>query len=111
MSDQVSTRRVGGWTRPVAVPADLRNLCGEVGGVVRLPLAVYSSGTGPDYAFDLDDEDERRGFYELVLTEGRVEDVCRYLDLAELMRLWPTLFLPEPVRREWEPRLVDQVRS
>lgn len=79
--------------------------------MVRLPLAVYSSGTGPDHAFDLDDEAERRGFYELVLTEGRVEDVCRYLDLAELMRLWPTLFVPEHVRREWEPRLVDQLRS
>lgn len=111
MSDQVSARRVGGWTRPVAVPADLRSLRGELGGVVRLPLTVYSSGTGPDYAFDLADEAERRSFYELVLTEGHVEDVCRYLDLAELVRLWPTLFLPAHVRRAWEPRLVDQVRS
>lgn len=43
---------------------------------------------------DLDNEAQRRGFYEIVLTDGRTPDVRRYLDLSELRRLWPTLFLP-----------------
>jgi hypothetical protein len=43
--------------------------------------------------------------YEIVLTEGTAEDVCRYVNRDELLRLWPRLWLPPHVRQVWEPRL------
>lgn len=97
--------REGGWRRPVAVPDDLVALRGPLTGKVRLPLRVYSSGAGPGRAFDLADEAERVEVYQIVLAEGGLADVCRYLDGAELLRLWPRLWLPPHVRRAWEPLL------
>ncbi|MGH8894427.1 MAG: hypothetical protein ACRDWY_14155 [Actinomycetes bacterium] len=87
------------------MPEDLGRLRGPLTGLVRLPLALYSAGRGPDRGFDLGDEAERIEVYEIVLTEGSEGDVCSYLDLAELVRLWPRLWLPEHVRRAWAPRL------
>lgn len=95
----------------MAIPDDLDDLRGPITGVVHLPLNVYSSGAGPEHGFDLDDEAQRRVFYQIVLTDGRAADVCRYLDLAELHRLWPTMFLPPHVRRPWEPRLAALARQ
>jgi hypothetical protein len=89
----------------VAIPDDLSALRGPTTGQVRLPLRVHSSGVGPAQVFDLGKETQRRELYELVLTEGTAEDVCTYLDLAELRRLWPSLWLPRHVRRAWQPRL------
>ena len=97
--------RVGGWRRPVSVPADLACLRGPLSGRVRLPLSLYSSGRGPDRVFDLGDERERIELYEVVLTEGTEDEVCRYVDHEELQRLWPRLWLPQHVRQAWEPRL------
>lgn len=97
--------RRGGWRRPVSVPADLACLRGPLAGQVRLPLSVYLSGRGPDRVFDLGDERERVELYQIVLTEGTEDDVCRYIDRGELERLWPRLWLPEHVREAWESRL------
>ena len=97
--------RRGGWRRPVALPADLRELRGPLTGVVRLPLRVYASGLGPARRFDMTDEAERIELYEIVLTEGTAEDVCRYVNREELLRVWPRLWLPPHVRQVWGPRL------
>jgi hypothetical protein len=90
----------------VFVPAALSDLHGPRTGPVQLPLQVYSSGHGPRRVFNLDDEAERRELYELVLTEGELEDVVRYLNPQELLRLWPGLWIPEHVRSAWRPLLV-----
>jgi len=103
-SAQLGPRR-DGWSRPVSVPEDLDRLHGGLAGEVRLPLGVYSSGQGPDQVFDLGDEAERIELYEIVLTNGAEDDVCRYVNRLELVRLWPRLWLPDHVRRAWEPRL------
>jgi hypothetical protein len=97
--------RRGGWRRPVAVVANLEDLRGPLTGVVRLPLHVYASGQGPARRFDMSNETERIELYEIVLTDGAAEDVCRYVNREELLRLWPRLWLPPHVRQVWEPRL------
>lgn len=100
-STQLGPRR-GGWERPVSVPADLRRLRGATTGQVTLPLSLYSSGRGSHRVFDLDNETERIELYEIVLAEGGEDDVCNYINLRELQRLWPRLWLPEHVRRAWD---------
>lgn len=72
---------------------------------MRLPVGLYPSGQGPDRAFDMGDEVERIELYEIVLTNGAEDDVCRYVNRRELVRLWKRLWLPAHVRRAWEPRL------
>lgn len=56
-------------------------------------------------SFDLSNEAERMELYEIVLTDGTAEDVCRHISREELLRLWPRLWLPPHVRQVWEPRL------
>ena len=41
--------------------------------------------------------------YEVVLTEGTVNDVRSYVNATELLRLWSVLWLSPHVRRAWEP--------
>lgn len=94
--------RRDGWQRPVSVPADLSALQGPVAGRVRLPLQVYSSGLGPKRVFDLAIVAERIEVYQIVLTDGRLQDVRRFLNAEELRRLW----LAEHVRRAWQPLVV-----
>ena len=97
--------RCGGWSRFVSVPDDLDRLDGALAGEVRLPLGLYSSGQGPERAFDMGDEVERIELYEIVLTNGAEDDVCRFVNRGELVRLWSRLWLPDHVRRAWQPRL------
>ena len=89
----------------MSVPEDLDRLHGGLAGEVRLPLGLYSSGQGPDRVFDLGQEAERIELYEIVLTNGAEDDVCRYVDRRQLVRLWARLWLPDHVRRAWKPRL------
>lgn len=99
------SRELPGWAHAPDPPEDLTRMRGPTRGTVRLPARIYSSALGPRTVFDLDDERYRRLVYEIVLAEGNTEDLCSYLNLAELRRLWPTLFLPRHVRQAWEPRL------
>jgi len=99
------SRRPNGWVGPVDVPDDLTAMRGPASGKVRLPLSIYSSGAGPNTVFDLDDPAGREEFYEIVLTNGTATDICRYLNLDELLRLWDPLWLPRYIRTAWEPRL------
>ncbi len=101
-STQLGPRR-SGWDRPVSIPADLRRLRGPTNGRVTLPLSLYSSGRGSQRVFDLDNEAERIELYEIVLAEGTEDDVCNYINLQEMQRLWPRLWLPQHVRRAWDP--------
>lgn len=97
--------RRGGWDRPVASPDALEDLDGPITGTVQLPLHAYSSGAGPGRVFDLGKVAECIELYQIVLTDGTREDLCGYINHAELLRLWRRLWLPEHVRRVWEPLL------
>lgn len=92
----------GGFCRPVAVPPDLAALHGPRHGLVSLPLSVYASGAGPERRFDVDEDDQLVGLYEVVLSDANtVEEVCSLVDGEQLRRLWPRLWLPGYVRRAW----------
>jgi hypothetical protein len=93
------TFREHGWERPVAVPGSLDELAGPLTGEVALPVRLAWSG---QRSFDLAIEHDRRLLYELVLTEGGIEDVRRYVAAAELVRLWDDLWLSPHVRRAWQ---------
>lgn len=98
----VAINRDGGWTAPVSLPARLKDLRGPAGGVVHLPLRVHSSGAGPAQSFDLSDDGQRAGLYEIVLENGSVDDICHYVHAGELIRLWERMWLSPHVRRAWE---------
>lgn len=66
--------------------------------IVHLPLHLKWSGPR-DY--DLSDPQQRKRVYEIVLREGRAEDVRRFVDPDELFRVWDEIVLPDNVRRAW----------
>jgi hypothetical protein len=71
-------------------------------GSVGLPLRIFWSGADPESRrWDLADPDSRRSLYEIVLTEGGLEDVRRLVNGAELVRLWDRMYLPPWVRSAW----------
>ena len=81
----------------------LDELTGNLVGVVTLPLRLSWSGPADRRAFDLTVEHDRRMLYEVVLTEGNIDDVRNYVNPAELLRLWSDLWLSPHVRRAWQP--------
>jgi hypothetical protein len=85
----------------VLVAESLDSLRGPDEGVVELPLHLFWSA--PDRRFDLSRESMLRSMYETVLGQAaRPEDLTGFLNGAILVRVWPDLFLPRPVRRAWE---------
>jgi hypothetical protein len=97
-------RRRDGWSRPVALPDDFGN-SDHVSerGVVTLPVNVFWSG--PERKWDLENRRQRIQVYEMVLTEGTEDDVRRFIDIDELLRLWPDLWLSPHVRIAWSIHL------
>ncbi len=71
-------------------------------GRVTLPNRIAWSGQGE---YDLDDLDDRRRVYELVMTEGTEDDVRTYIDLDVLLVMWDTMWLAPHVREQWAERL------
>lgn len=43
--------------------------------------------------------------YELVLSEGTEDDVRRFINIDELMELWPDMRLPAHVKSAWSEHL------
>lgn len=93
---------VRGYAKPVVVPDRLDLLAGPTSGVVHLPRHLKWSGSA---RYDLDQPGRIADLYRTVLNEAATTaDICGHLDQATLMRLWPSLWLPMPVRRAWEDR-------
>jgi hypothetical protein len=46
--------------------------------------------------------------YEHVLAEGTDDDVRRFVDIDDLVELWPDLVLPHHVRRAWADWLLKR---
>ncbi len=100
-----------GWVRDVELPRSLDELRGPTSGVVRLPLRIYWSGPDPaSVEWDTGSADERRWLYEVVLREGDLDDVRRWVDGSSLVDLWEDLHLPPWLRQAWA-RLVESGRS
>ena len=68
---------------------------------VSLPLGVDWSR--PGNAYKLSDRRQRARCYEIVLREGRADDLRSYVDGALFVDLWGELVLPRDVRAAWQP--------
>jgi hypothetical protein len=106
-SARARSATLGPAARPVAIPDDI-DAPGvkKAQGVVELPLRVRWSG--PARVYDLSRRADRARVYELVLAEGAVDDVRRYIELDHLVDLWPDLVLPRHVRRAWSEWLANR---
>lgn len=98
---------LGPSARPVAIPNDLDAIgVAKARGVVELPARVRWSG--PQRRYDLDKRRDRALVYEQILAEGTDDDVRRFIDLDQLIDLWPDLVLPRHVRTAWALWLKEQ---
>jgi transcriptional regulator with XRE-family HTH domain len=87
--------------RPIRVPSALPRLSlDRAFAVIELPLHLNWSDRGRRY--DLSDRRHRARVYEIVLREGRPDDVLAYIDGALLLDLWDELVLPRDIRAAWE---------
>lgn len=86
--------------RPVQIPTALPRLpLHRALATVELPLHLNWSDRGRLY--DLRDRRQRSRVYEIVLREGRPDDVLTYVDGALLFDLWDELVLPPAIRTAW----------
>jgi hypothetical protein len=58
---------------------------------------------GARTGIDLSSRTDRARLYEVVLQEGRPDDILAYIDGALLVDLWDDLVLPRAVRSAWTP--------
>jgi hypothetical protein len=91
-----------GDRKPYLVADSLGELRGPTAGTVTLPLHLDWSGRG---TYDLDKPVRLASMYKTVLNEAATTDDLRtWIDGRQLIRLWPTLWLPPSLRRAWEQR-------
>jgi hypothetical protein len=94
--------------RSAVVARDLSLMNGPVGGVVELPLRLFWQ---PKRKINLDRPGVLAWMYTTVLREAiSVEELETWVDGATLVRLWPSMHLPRPVRAAWE-RAHPELRS
>jgi hypothetical protein len=94
-----------GARKPIVVAEDLDDLRGPTEGTVRLPQHLDWSGNA---SYDLDKPARLASMYRTVLNEaGSTDDLRAWLDGRFLAQLWPTLWLPSPLRRLWESRFPE----
>jgi hypothetical protein len=90
----------------VSVPGSLVELRGMLDGVVCMPARLFWQGPNlRSVRWDLSDRRRRRDFYEIVLVKGTLDDICGFVNGAELVRLWDEMLLPPWVREAWRPLL------
>lgn len=78
------------------LPRRIDELHGPASGVVVLPRHLSWPGKRE---FDLTDDRTRRGMYGIVLSQGRHNDVARFLNATLLRQDWPL------IRASLDPRL------
>lgn len=114
MADVSAAGRPGvrpGWVRDVPVPRTLDELRGALTGTVGLPASLFWSGPRPRAVrWDLADRRRRRDLYEIVLVEGTLDDIRKFVNGAALVDLWDQMYLPPWVRAAWRP-LIDSARE
>lgn len=92
--------------RVASIPNRLPRLpVGQALGTVELPL--HLDWSSPGRSVDLRDRGERARCYEVVLREGRPDDIERFVDGALLVDLWGDLVLPAEIRAAWQ-QVIDR---
>jgi hypothetical protein len=86
------------------LPASLDELHGPEQGVIVLPRHLAWPGLRE---FDLSDDRLRRSLYGIVLTQGRRNDMARFVNARLLLADWPLLrtSLDPKIRKGCERRL------
>ena len=80
-------------------PQQLEELHGPVQGVIVLPRHLSWPGMRE---FDVSDDRVRRSMYGVVLTQGRRNDVARFLNARLLIEDWPLIRASlDPKLRRW----------
>lgn len=100
-----------GWeTRPVAIPDDVDDpSIPKASGRVILPRHIYWSGDDPQgKEWDLEDPRQRELVYRMVMIEGGDDDVREFIQVDELIAMWPNLFLPQRVKAAWDAWLSER---
>lgn len=93
--------------RSYTVAESLADLHGPTSGLVTLDRWLDWSG---DSTYDLDDPGDLQVMYQTVLNQAATDaDLCRWLDGATLLRLWPSMWLPARLRLLWQARLPELV--
>ena len=81
------------------LPRRLEELRGPTKGVIVLPRHLSWPGMRE---FDVSDDHVRRSMYGVVLTQGRRNDVARFLNAQLLIEDWPVLRASlDPKLRRW----------
>jgi len=81
------------------LPHRLDELRGPVKGVIVLPRHLSWPGMRE---FDVTDDRTRRSMYGIVLTQGRRNDVARFLNAGLLIQDWPLIRAAlDPKLRRW----------
>jgi hypothetical protein len=81
------------------LPRKLEELHGPVQGVIVLPRHLSWPGMRE---FDVSDDRVRRSMYGVVLTQGRRNDVARFLNARLLVEDWPVIRASlDPKLRRW----------
>jgi hypothetical protein len=101
LTDLLLLRRAGLTGR---LPDSLDDLHGPEQGVVVLPRHLARPGLRE---FDVADDPARRSLYGIVLTQGRRNDMARFVNARLLQRDWPLLseLLDPKIRRGCERQL------
>ena len=94
LAELLSGRGVAG-----RLPQRLEELRGPVKGVIVLPRHLSWPGMRE---FDVSDDSIRRSMYGIVLTQGRRNDVARFLNARLLIEDWPVIRASlDPKLRRW----------
>jgi len=111
---------VWSWTtgmRPYAVPSRLWRLDPAVA-LRSFEPGLHLWWSGPSRSFELALRAERSRIYEIVLREGRPEDIESVVDGVLLCEAWPDLVLPRALVASWTPLItawlsdpVDRIAS
>jgi hypothetical protein len=91
--------------RHYVLPASLADLRGPFGGHVTLDRSLDWSS---DSTYDLDDPGDLQVMYQTVLNEAATaDDLIRWLNADNLLRVWPSLWLPVRLRALWQARFSE----
>lgn len=72
-----------------------------------MELPLHLNWSAPGRRYDLRRRRQRARVYEIVLREGRPEDILAYVDGALLVDLWEELVLPSAIRQAWHHVVTD----
>ncbi|HVX46584.1 MAG TPA: hypothetical protein VHC49_22000 [Mycobacteriales bacterium] len=89
------------WAPDGSGTVELAHLAGPVHGSILAPVHLLG-GPAAEPVWDLDDVNIKIRLYETCLNSGGPYDIYRYVNLGELLRLWPALRLPHRIVEIWE---------